>query len=144
MILVDANLLLYAYDTESLHHQASKNWWESALNGVTPVWLCWPTVLAFVRISTNARLLSNPLSCEEAAEIVDLWLERRTVQWIEPGLRHWGVLKQTLVKGQISGPLVTDAHLAALAEEHGAVVYSADRDFARFPGLRWVNPLEQS
>jgi len=142
LILVDANLLLYAYDSDSAHHRTSKDWWEKVLNGHVPVWLCWPTVLAFIRISTNSRLLASPLSIEDASEIVDSWLARRVVQWREPGTHHWSVLKQTLKDGQIAGPLVTDAHLAALAIEHGAVLYSADRDFARFPELRWVNPLE--
>lgn len=141
MILVDANLLLYAYDEQSTYHDASMRWWESCLNGDTPVWLCWPVALAFVRISTNVRLLANPFSVDEAIDIVETWLGRRIVRWVGPGKRHWTVLRSTLRDGQASGPLVTDAHIAALAIERGGIVYSADRDFARFPGLRWVNPL---
>ncbi len=82
------------------------------------------------------------MSLVEAFEIVDTWIERDIVHWIDPGLQHWAVLKQTLRDGQAVGPLVTDGHIAALAQERGAVVYSADRDFARFPSLRWVNPLQ--
>lgn len=105
---------------------------------------CWPTILAFIRISTNPRIFDNPMSLIEAFKIIDAWLERDNVHWIEPGLQHWPILKQTLRDGQAVGPLVTGGHIAALALERGAVVYSADRDFARFPNLRWVNPLQAS
>ena len=142
MILIDANLLLYAYDPSSLQHHAARNWLESTFSKPELIGLPWLTLLAFVRISTNPRALENPLSVAEAGAIVSDWLERPTVIVLNPGDRHWQILRDMMIKGQARGALVTDAHLAALAIEHGATLATTDRDFARFPGLKFFNPLE--
>ena len=142
MILVDANLLLYAYNTSSEHYDRARRWLEELLSKPQqPVGLPWATILAFLRISTNSRAFPHPYSISEAASFVSDWLATPAVTLLAPGERHWSVLSGLLPAAQIRGPLVTDAHLAALAIEHGAVLYTTDRDFARFPGLRTVNPL---
>lgn len=141
MILVDANLLLYAYDTGSPVHQAARRWWESLLSGHELVRLAWATVLAFLRIGTHPRVFTAPLSIEEATGHVSSWLEQTSVGVLEPGERHWEILAELLARTQASGNLATDAHLAALAIEHGAVLHSTDQDFRRFAGLAWRDPL---
>ena len=141
MILVDANLLLYAYDTNSPYHATARRWLEEVLSDVRPVRLAWVTVFAFLRISTDARALRHPFPMPEAVDIVASWLARPNVGVLEPMDTHWDQLTDVLAAGQIRGPLVTDAHLAALALEHGAILCSTDRDFARFPDLQWTNPL---
>ena len=141
MIVVDANLLLYAYDASSAAHDAARAWLEETLSSSDPVGLPWATLLAFLRISTNPRALTRPLSMAEASAIVDAWLSQPCVTIAEPGERHWEVLAGLLAAGQVRGPLVSDAHLAALAIEHGATLATTDRDFARFDGLRTSNPL---
>lgn len=141
MILCDANLLLYAYDASSDSHERSRRWLEGVLSGDEPVGLAWVTLLAFLRISTNARAVLHPLGVDEAAAIVSSWLALPCVTVPAPGPRHWEILEQVLRSAQARGPLVTDAHLAALAIEHGATLASADRDFARFEGLAFLNPL---
>jgi toxin-antitoxin system PIN domain toxin len=142
VILVDANLLLYAYDPSCSQHKAARVWFEGVLSGTEHVALAWPTILAFLRISTSPRLLEHPLSIQEAVSAVSEWLERPMVTVLNPGDRHWEILRELMMTGQARGPLVSDASLAALALEHGAAIATADRDFARFPGLRVVNPLE--
>lgn len=142
MILVDANLLLYAYDPSFPRHVAARNWFETAMSRSEPVGFAWVTLLAFVRIGTNPRALEHPLSLAEAAAIVSDWLDRPSATLLNPGERHWQILRDVMIKGQVRGPLVTDAHLAALAIEHGATLATTDRDFARFPGLKFFNPIE--
>ena len=141
MILCDANLLLYAYDKASPAHARSRAWLETVLSGDEAVGLAWITLLAFLRISTNPRAVARPYSIAEATAIVSSWLEVPCVSVPEPGPRHWQILEKVLRGAQAKGPLVTDAHLAALAIEHGATLASADGDFARFAGLTFVNPL---
>ncbi len=141
MILIDANLLLYAFDLSSPHHQAARRWLTATLSSPEPVALAWATILAFLRLGTEPRLLRRPLTTAEASAIVSEWLERPNVTVLAPGERHWALLNRLLAEGQVKGALVTDAHLAALAIEHGATVATVDRDFARFPGLRFFNPL---
>lgn len=142
MILVDANLLIYAYDSDSRLHDRARPWLERTLTRAEPVRLAWVTLLAFLRITTNPRVLARPLSIAEAMGIVDEWLGQPSVATLEPGARYWTILKDLLPAAQIRGPLVMDAHLAALAIEHGATLLSTDRDFARFPGVQVRNPLE--
>ncbi len=142
MILVDANLLLYAYDRSSPHHEAAREWLEGALNGVKPIRFAWVTLLAFLRISTDSRALTRPLSMEDSKKAVREWFQQPCVDVLDPSEKHFSILSDVLERGQARGPLVMDAHLAALAMEHGAVLHSTDRDFSRFPGLDWVNPLE--
>jgi len=141
MILVDANILLYAYDPSSPHHHIARDWIETTLAEPGPVGLAWTVILAFLRIGTSPRVLEHPFSVTEATDIVATWLDQPLVTILHPGERHWEILRRLLVEGQAPGPLVTDAHLAALAIEHGATLATADRDFARFPGLRVMNPL---
>jgi hypothetical protein len=142
MIAVDANLLLYASDTSSVHHQASRRWLESILSGNEAVGLAWAVLLAFLRVGTNPRIRREAFTLEEAAVIVTEWLDRPTVTLLNPGEKHWEILRDLMTKGQARGPLITDAHLAALAIEHGATLATTDRDFARFPGLKFFNPLD--
>jgi toxin-antitoxin system PIN domain toxin len=141
MIILDANVLLYAYDKASILHSKARSWIEDAFSGTTPIGLPWQTINAFLRIMTNSRLPGERFSIGEAARIAELWLEQPNVRPLAPGEDHWPLFRQMLIEGQASGPLVTDAHLAALAIEYGGVLYTTDRDFARFPGLRWENPL---
>ncbi len=144
MILVDANLLLYAYDASSQHHDAARHWLESTLSGSEPVGFAWVTLLAFLRIGTDHRAFASPLAPEEAVASVSEWLARPNVILLEAGDRHWEILSQMLIEAQIRGPLTMDAHLASLAIEHGATLCTTDRDFARFPGLKTSNPLQGS
>jgi toxin-antitoxin system PIN domain toxin len=141
MILLDANILLYAYDRASERHQAAARWLETALTGAEPVGVSWTVVLAFLRVTTSRRMLREPLPMTEAVSVVSQWLERPNVHVIQPGQRHWTVLGALLVETQIRGADVMDSHLAALALEHGATVVTRDRDFARFPGLKTLDPL---
>jgi hypothetical protein len=141
MILVDANLLLYAHDPSSPHHRAARGWLETAVSNRESVGLTWMTLLAFVRIGTSPRPLEHPLSTAEAVAIVSRWLQHPSVTIVNPGERHWEILCDLMTKGQAHGPLIMDAHLAALAIEHGATLATTDRDFTRFPGLRILNPL---
>ncbi|MFI5090494.1 MAG: TA system VapC family ribonuclease toxin [Terriglobales bacterium] len=142
MILVDSNLLLYAFDAGSKRHVEARSWLESVLDRSEQVGLAWVALLAFIRIGTNPSALSRAFSVEEATTIVSSLLEQRNVIVLHPGERHWTLLRRLLADAQARGDLVTDAHLAALAIEHGATLCTTDRDFARFPGLRWQNPLQ--
>ena len=141
MILVDANLLLYAEDRLSLRHKKAVAWWDAQLSGTDPVCLCWTVLNAFVRISTNKRVFANPLALEDAVARVDSWFAQPCVHLVGPTDRHWEILRDLLVTAQAVGNLVTDAHIAALAMEHGCTLCSSDADFARFPRLKWHNPV---
>jgi uncharacterized protein len=140
MKLLDANILLYAYDSSSSHHEACRRWLESAFNADETIALPWQTVLAFVRISTNPRAVKKPLANANACAIVDTWLERPNVIVVNAADRFWNILRQQILDAQVSGPLVTDAALAALAIEQGATLCSTDRDFRRFRGLKLLDP----
>jgi uncharacterized protein len=141
MILVDANLLLYAYHPRSEQHAASRAWLEAALSGTGLVRFAWVTIWAFLRISTSSRVFTQPLSSAEAGLAVSGWLAQPAAGVLEPGERHWEILRDLLSSGQTTGALVMDAALAAIAIEHGATLHSTDRDFSRYPGLKWTNPL---
>ena len=141
MILVDANLLLYAYHPQSEHHHASRTWLESALSGPELVRFAWMTLWSFLRISTNPRVFEHPLTIAESEGIVASWFSQPLVGILEPGERHWTILQELVRENQTVGPLIMDAALAAIAMEHGAILYSTDRDFSRFSALRWINPL---
>ena len=141
MILVDANLLLYAYNSSDPRHTKARAWLEETIAGPTPIRFAWVTVLAFVRIATNPRAFARPMSISAATAVVSSWLAQPSVGLVEPTERHWEILEPLLVDAQARGDLVTDAHLAALALEHGATVFTTDRDFARFSGLRVLDPL---
>lgn len=142
MKLVDANLLLYATDTRSPRHAAARSWLERQLSGDETIALAWVVLLAFVRLSTHPQLFARPLSAERAFDVVDRWLRQPGVVIVHPGDRHAAVMRQLLRPFGTAGNLVNDAHLAALAIEHGAELNSCDADFSRFSGLRWVNPLD--
>ena len=143
MIIPDANLLLYAYNASASEHARAKEWWEDAIEAGETIGLAWQTITAFIRIATNARAFTRPYTAREAAEIVNGWLEQPGVSLVSPGTRHWEILRRLLVNGQVAGPLVMDAHLAALAIEHGAVLATTDKDFTRFSGLRLASPLAE-
>ena len=142
MIVLDANILLYAYDLSSERHAKARAWIEQVFSSGVPVGLPWQTVAAFLRIVTNQRLPGERFTPQEAAEIVDQWIKQPNVRLLPPGDQHWVFLRQMMLDGQARGPVVTDAQLAALTMEYGGVLHTTDRDFARFPGLRLDNPLE--
>lgn len=141
MILLDANLLIYAIDADSPHHARARRWLEQTLSGDTPVGLPWIVVLAFVRITTRAGILRAQLSVERAVGFIDEWLSQPCVALVGPGDGHWPILRNLLSAGGTAGNLTTDAHLAALAIEHGCEIASTDNDFRRFVGITLVNPL---
>lgn len=140
MNLIDANVLLYAYNSSSEHHEACRDWLERTLAGPAPVALPWLSIWAFMRIATNPRAFEKPLRPQEARTIVDSLLALDLVAIITPGARHWEILSNVMEQARVSGPLVTDAVLAALAIEHGARVCTTDLDFARFKGIEVVDP----
>jgi toxin-antitoxin system PIN domain toxin len=140
-VIVDANILLYAVDSRSVFHEPARNWLEDALNGPVRIGLPWASLTAFLRIATHLRATPRPLAPREAWEMADGWLEAEPAWIPEPTSRHAEVLRGLVVGGDIRGNLIPDAHLAALAIEHGVGVCSADSDFARFPQIRWINPV---
>ena len=144
MMLVDANLLLYAYHPRAPQHEASRRWLEASISSPELVRFSWLTIWAFLRISTNPRVFEFPLSTGEAASAVSSWLAQPNVGILEPAERHWAILEELLADGQTTGALVLDAALAAIAIEHGAVLYGTDRDFSRYPGLRAIDPLARA
>ena len=141
MILVDANILLYAEDQLSPSHDAARAWWDAELSGSSPVCLCWTILGAFIRISTNPRVFEHPLSLDQALARIQSWMDQPCTRIVGPTERHWTMFQKMLRDGQAVANLVTDAHLAALAAEHGCELISTDSDFSRFPGIRWRNPL---
>ena len=144
MKLLDANILLYAYDSDSAHHAVCRSWLEAVFNSEEIVALPWQTLLAFIRISTNSRATKKPLQSAEACKIVSSWLHQANVSVIGAGERFWELLQEQIREAQVTGPLVTDAALAALALEHGATLCSIDRDFRRFRGLKLIDPTAQN
>lgn len=141
MILIDANLLIYAHVSTFSQHERARNWLDNQLNGVAPVGLPWPSLLAFLRLVTNPRLFDSPASITDAWEQVIAWLNCDP-SWIpQPTERHSQILGGLLAGAGVHANLVPDAHLAALAIEHGLILCSTDGDFGRFPALRWQNPL---
>lgn len=142
MILVDANLLLYAYDELSPQHGPARKWFEARLSSGQPLRFALVTLLAFVRIASDRRVYSRPLSPADGCSIVENWLAQPNARLLQPGPRTWALLGNLCREGQANGPMVMDAHLAALALEHGASIATTDRDFLRFPKLRIFNPLQ--
>ena len=142
MIAPDANLLIYANEPASSFHSASRTWLEGILSSTEPVGIPILSIYSFLRLVTNPRLAPKAIAFGQAAEIVNSWLRVAHVRILYPGDRHWNLLQQLSRGARLSGNLVTDAAIAAIAIEHGAVVHTNDRDFARFPGLRWHNPIE--
>ena len=141
MKLPDVNLFLYAYDSESPRQQAAQAWVQEALSGTETVAVAWMMLLGFIRLSTKPAVFAAPLKVEAAIGFVEQWLAQPAVTVIHPTNRHAAVLRDLLAPLGAAGNLTSDAHLAALAIEHGATLYSSDNDFARFDGLRWIDPL---
>ncbi len=141
MILVDVNLLLYATIRQFPEHANARKWFEGQLGGTATVGLPWASLLGFLRIATNGRIFKRPLTIATAWERVQLWRSADTVWIPQPTERHAEVLGTLLAASEVHGDLVPDAHLAALAIEHGLTLCSTDGDFARFKQLRWTNPI---
>jgi toxin-antitoxin system PIN domain toxin len=139
--VVDLNLLIYAVNEDALQHERARRWWEAVLSGAETVGLAWSVILGFIRLTTNSRVMPRPLAPEQAFAVIDDWLGHPFVTAIEATERHWAIVKELLLPLGTAGNLTSDAHLAALAIEHGARLVSTDNDFSRFAGLRWMNPL---
>ncbi|MGH9260825.1 MAG: type II toxin-antitoxin system VapC family toxin [Acidimicrobiales bacterium] len=141
MILVDINLLLYAYITGYQEHDRARLWWEQAVNSGTPVGLAPAAVFGFLRLSTNRRVIESPLAVEQAVQLVREWLDQPSVSFLTPGPRYLEIAFGLLESVGTAGNLTSDVQLAAHAIEHGGELHSNDADFGRFADLRWVNPL---
>lgn len=142
MILVDANLLVYAVNQDADHHHRARGWLEQALSGPVEIGFAWIVVLAFIRVTTRAGIMDRPLHYAQALSCADGWLERPNAEPVSPGERHWPIFRNLLRNTGSAGNLTSDVHLAALAIEYGAEIYSADYDFRRFIGVTHINPLE--
>jgi len=142
MIVPDINLLVYAYNLDAPRHVHARRWLENLLSGKTPVGFPWVVVHGFIRIMTHPRVMMRPLKPEQAVEHVQSWLRVPITSIIEPGRRHLAILGELLGRIGAAGSLTTDAVIAALALEYQAELHSNDTDFMRFPGLRWINPVE--
>lgn len=140
-MIVDANVLLYAEDESSPHHEPARRWLTEALNGPVRIGLPWPSLLAFLRIRTHPRAYEHPLDPVEAWSRITDWIGAPAAWIPTPTARHAEILGELVATHRPRAALVPDVHLAALALEHGVGVCSADTDFARFPNLHWVNPL---
>lgn len=141
MKVPDLNLLIHAVDRSSPAHPPARDWWNDLMSGTETVAFSWTVLLGFIRLTTNPSVVAKPLTAGEALEYVERWLAHPNSAVIEPTTRHPAILRDLLADSGTAGNLVSDAHLAALAIEHGGELCSADRDFGRFSGLRWVNPL---
>jgi uncharacterized protein len=139
--LPDVNLLLYAYDSSSPRHEPARDWLELTLSGGETVGMSWLVLLAFIRLSTRSAVVERPLEAEAALDVVDSWLAQPCTTVVHPTARHSAVLRELLAPLGTAGNLTSDAHLAALAIEHGALLCSCDTDFSRFTGLRFTDPL---
>ena len=144
MIVPDTNLLVYAHHPDAQLHSPAKRWWQALLDGNELIGLPWIVTTGFIRVSTNVRMLEQPTTTEVAVRVANDWFRYPHVFPLNPGSRHMVFLSEALAAVRIGGNLVPDAHIAALAIEYQAEVHSSDSDFARFPGLRWKNPLDES
>ncbi len=140
MKLVDANVLLYAIDEDAPLHSSAIGWLDPALAGREAVGFAWTVLLGFVRLSTHAGIFPSPLNTDQAFDVVESWLDQPASIVVDPSARHLSVLRGLLGPLGTAANLVNDAHLAALAVEHGAEIVSFDADFSRFPGVRWRRP----
>ncbi len=141
MILPDVNLLIFAHNPDAPLHTLARDWWDACLSGPEGVALAWVGMLGFIRITTNPRLHTNPFTPSDACERVDEWLSLPHFQIVHPAPDHFPRIRSLLENLGTAGNLTTDAHLAALAIERGLILHTSDADFARFPGLKWINPL---
>jgi len=141
MILPDLNLLIYAYNRDAPHHEAARVWWQAVLDGPEPVALPWAVASGFIRLVTNRRAIDPPWAIADACDTVRAWWSHPRIHRVEAGPHHLDLFEELLAAAGAAGPLTTDAHLAALAIEHGCRLYSNGADFARFPRLVARNPL---
>ena len=144
MIVIDVNLLLYAHMKSSAFYRPARAWFEKTLSSGEDVGIPLQSAMAFLRITTNQNLPLGRLEMSAALNIVEAWLAQPGVQLLYPADGHWPIFRRMLLEGRAAGVLSTDAHLAALTIEHGGTLCSTDSDFARFPGLRWNNPLAKA
>ena len=142
MKIVDINLLIYAINKDTPHHSKAKRWLEASLSSDEPLGFAWIVISGFLRIITNSSIMPKALDSEIALDLVDEWLDQPPSQIIVPAGQHWSILKELLMPLGTAANLTSDAHLAALAIEYGARLYSSDNDFSRFEALRWTNPIE--
>ena len=140
MLVVDANVLLYAVNQRAREHDVARSWLAAALVGGEAVAFAWTVMLAFLRLSTHPAVFPRPLTVDEAMQACEVWLDAMPAVVLEPTRRHLSLTRGLLNRAGTAGNLVGDAHLAALALEHGATVVSFDRDFARFEGLASLRP----
>jgi toxin-antitoxin system PIN domain toxin len=141
MILPDVNLLVYAHNIRATHHQKACDWWNNCLQGNDGIALAWVVVLGFVRVTTHPRIFERPMPVEDAVGRVEEWLSLPHIHFIHPAQSHFQTWSSLLKRLGTAGNLTTDVHLAALAIERGLILHTTDADFARFPSLKWINPL---
>ena len=144
MILPDVNVLVHAHNADSASHEPARLWWDGCLSGTEGIGLAWAVMLGFVRITTNRRVVARPLPVADVMARLQAWLALPHVHIAQPSDTHFGRLRAEFERLGTAGNLTTDAHLAVLAMERGYVLYSTDADFARFSGLRWVNPCQEA
>lgn len=142
MIVPDVNLLVYAFNADAPWHEPARAWWEKTLSAGTDVGLAWTVVMGFVRLITHPRVVLRPAAPADAMRIVRSWFAVLAVRALEPGPRHLEILGRLLEASGVAASLTTDAHLAALTIEYQAELHSNDVDFGRFPGLKWINPID--
>ena len=142
MILTDVNILIYAHDINFKHHQEIKIWFEEKLTSADSLYLSWQAITGFLRITTNPKLFPNPLAVEKSVEKMNRWLERPNVSILVETEKHWATFNRLIIENNLRGGKIMDAHIAALAIEHGVTLVTTDRDFLTFKGLRTLNPLD--
>ena len=144
MILPDVNVLVHAHNSDSPVHERARQWWDGCLAGTEAVGLAWVTLLGFIRVTTNRKIVGRPLPVRDVLDRIGSWLQLPQVHIPQPSDAHFAKLRENLERLGTAGNLTTDAHLATLAVERGYILYSTDTDFGRFPGLRWVDPCHES
>jgi hypothetical protein len=142
MILPDVNVLVHAHNADSAVHEKARTWWDACLAGTEGVGLAWVAILGFVRITTNRKVVARPFAVQDVMARIESWLRLPQFHIAHPSDTHFASLRRELERLGTAANLTTDAHLAVLAVERGYVLYSTDTDFARFRGLRWVNPCK--
>ena len=144
MILTDANILIYAYNELASEHRSARTWLRTSLAGPEPIAFSWLAIMAFVRVATNKKIFSKPYSTNESFDVVENWLSAPGSLILTPGGEHLKIVKRLANESGVYGAMLTDAHIAALAIEHGITLATTDSDFSQFNGLKWINPLVSS
>ena len=142
MILPDVNVLVHGHNADSTVHAHARRWWDECLSGPEGVGLAWATLLGFIRLTTNRKVVARPLPVSDVTARIASWLDLPHVHVAHPSNTHFTRLRTELERLGTAANLTTDAHLAVLAMERGYVLFTTDTDFARFPGLRWTNPCK--